>query len=98
MSDIDLAEGAVNVNAAIIAADLGLRPDGVLGALRDGRLTAVCEKGVDQHSGQWRLTFYHEGRRLQLIVDQSGRVLERSAARRRLRRRPSGDPRQTRSS
>lgn len=45
MGDIELAEDAVKVDAAVIATDLGLRPEGVLSALRDGRLTAVCEHG-----------------------------------------------------
>ena len=85
MSDIELAEDAVKIDAAVIATDLGLGPEGVLGALRDGRLTAVCEQGLEQDSGRWRLTFYHEDRRLRLTVDQTGRVLERSAVRRRLR-------------
>ncbi len=95
MSDIELAEDAVKIDAAVIATDLGLRPEDVLSALRDGRLTAVCERGLEQDSGRWRFTFYHEGRRLQLTVDQTGRVLERSAVRRRLRR--HGMPRELKS-
>jgi hypothetical protein len=86
MSDIELAEGAVKVDAAVIATDLGLTPEGVLNALRDRRLTAVCEQGLEQDSGRWRLTFYHADRRLRLVVDQAGQVLERSAVRQRARR------------
>jgi hypothetical protein len=86
MSDIELAEGAVKVDAAVIATDLGLRPEGVLNALRDRTLTAVCEQGLEQDSGRWRLTFYHADRRLRLVIDQAGRVLERSAVRQQTRR------------
>ena len=86
MSDIELAEGAVKVDAAVIATDLGLTPEGVLNALRDRRLTAVCEQGLEQDSGRWRLTFYHADRRLRLVIDQAGQVLERSAVLQRARR------------
>jgi hypothetical protein len=86
MSDIELAEGAVKVDAAVIAPDLGLRPEGVLNALRARRLTAVCEQGLEQDAGRWRLTFYHANRRLRLVIDHTGRVLERSAVRQRTRR------------
>lgn len=94
MSDIQLANGAINVDVQVIATDLGLRPEGVLNALRDGRLTAVCEEGLEQDSGRWRLTFYHADRRLRLVIDNAGQVLQRSAVRRRPRRRgrPSEHP------
>ena len=85
MSDIELADGAVNIEAAVIATDLGLSPEGVLDALRDKRLAAVCEQGLEQDAGRWRLTFSYANRRLRLIIDDTGRVLERTAARRRLR-------------
>lgn len=85
MTNIELAGDAVNVEAEAIAADLGLSPEGVLDALRDKRLTAVCEQGLEQDAGRWRLTFYHATRRLRLVIDHTGRVLERSAVRQRPR-------------
>lgn len=81
MTPIQMADGTVNVEASLIAADLGLDPDNVLESLRSGRLTASCERGVDADAGRFRLTFFHGNRRLRLIVDEEGRVLERSAAR-----------------
>jgi hypothetical protein len=76
-----MADGAVNVEASLIASDLGLDPSHVLESLRTGRLTATCERGVDDDAGRFRLTFFHGNRRLRLVVDEEGRVLERSAAR-----------------
>lgn len=87
MSTIEIAGNSVHVDAQLIASDLGLEPERVLEAMRAGRLTAICEQGVDQDAGRVRLTFYHERRRVRLIVDQSGHVLERSAGRLRARRR-----------
>lgn len=77
---LELAEGAISVDAAIIAEDLGLEPARVLDSLRAGALTARCEQGIGEDAGRFRLTFRHENRRLRLIVDQQGRILERSAA------------------
>lgn len=87
MNTVEIAGSAVSVDAALIAKDLGLEPGHVLEATRAGRLTAVCEQGIEQDAGRVRVTFYHENRRLRLIIDETGRVLERSAARLRQRRR-----------
>ena len=87
MSTVEIVESAVNVEATLIARDLGLRPEHVLEEMRTGRLTATCEQGVGEDVGRVRLTFYRENRRLRLIVDSGGRVLEQTAARLHPRRR-----------
>lgn len=81
MIALELAEGAISIDAALIAPDLNLDPPGVLEAIRTGHLTALCEQGIAEDAGRFRLTFYHANRQLRVIVDQQGRVLERSAAR-----------------
>ncbi len=89
MTGVDLtalAEGTVSLEAAVIAGDLGLEPEQVLEQLRTGQLAARCEQGIGEDAGRLRLTFLHEDRRLWLIVDRAGRILERSTARRRVRR------------
>lgn len=86
MSAVDVVDNALSVDATLIAGDLGIDPDEVIEATRTGRLTAVCERGIEQDAGRLRVTFYHADRRLCLVIDDhSGRVLERSATR--LRRR-----------
>ena len=91
MSTVELAEGTISVDATLIARDLGLDPAHVLDALRAGRLTTLCEEGIAEDAGHLRLTLYLADRRLRLIIDREGRVLQRSAAR--LRRRLSGSAR-----
>lgn len=81
MNAIDLVGGDVRVDATLIAADLGLDSADVLGAMRAGRLTALCERGVDHDAGRYRVTFYHGRIRLRLVVDSGGHILERSVAR-----------------
>ncbi len=82
MGTIDFAElavGNVSLDASLIAEDLGLSPAQVLEHLRAGELTARCEQGIGEDAGLFRLTFYRESRRLRLVVDQAGRILQRSA-------------------
>lgn len=81
MSTIELSSHDLRVEATLIAGDLGLPPEQVLNAMRAGRLTAVCEQGIEQDAGLTRITFYHANRRLRLVVDAAGKVLSRSAAR-----------------
>ncbi|MGH7914356.1 MAG: DUF6522 family protein, partial [Candidatus Binataceae bacterium] len=92
----ELAHGTVSLDAAVIARGLGLEPDQVLEQLRTGRLAARCEQGIGEDAGRFRLTFLQENRRLWLILDQAGRILERSIVgqriRRAVRRRPGSDP------
>jgi len=77
-----LAQGTVSLDAGVIAGDLGLEPEQVLEQLRGGRLAARCEQGIGEDAGRFRLTFLHDKRRLWLIVDQAGRILQRSTVRR----------------
>lgn len=41
------------------------------------KITSRCERGVDEDAGTHRLTFYHGVRRLRLVVDDAGAVIER---------------------
>lgn len=82
----ELERGTVSLDAAVIAKDLALEPEQVLERLRTGRLAARCEQGIGEDAGRFRLTFLHENRMLRLIVDRTGRILERSTVRQRIRR------------
>lgn len=81
MTSITLAGGDIDLDAALIAADLDLDCMGVLEAMRVRRLTAVCERGVAEDAGRYRVTFYYGNIRLRLIVDADGQIAERSVAR-----------------
>jgi len=68
----------IEVDAATIADALGIHPSLLQQRIRDGALTTRCERGVDTDEGRYRLTFFTERRRLRLIVDAAGNVLQRS--------------------
>lgn len=51
MSEIELSNGSVCIEAGLIPADFGLDAPGVLEAMRTGRMTSVWERGMDHDAG-----------------------------------------------
>jgi hypothetical protein len=41
-------------------------------------ITSLCERGVGEDDGRWRVTFFHESRRFRLVIDEGGNVIQRS--------------------
>lgn len=66
------------IDAGTLAAELDLTPETVMAGLRDGTITTLTERGEGEDAGRWRLSFFHGNRRLRLIVDDSGAILQRS--------------------
>ena len=75
---IHIDGGTFEVDAATIADGLGIDSSSLRQRMREGRVTSRCERGVDSDEGRYRLTFSTEQRRLRLVVDQAGNVLQRS--------------------
>jgi hypothetical protein len=78
MDTVTLDGGEFGVDASIIAEGLGLDPSQVLTAMRELRLTGMCERGIDEDLGRSQLTFFYGRRRLRLVIDEAGTILERS--------------------
>jgi hypothetical protein len=74
---IELGEGTVQVDATLIATGLALDPAVLKQRMRQGLITSLCEQGVDEDAGRYRLTFFSSNRRFRIIVDDCGRVLHR---------------------
>ncbi|MEE1609890.1 DUF6522 family protein [Microvirga sp. CF3016] len=79
MPEIMIGDGTIQIDASILAQGLGLGPLEVLDLLRCGDITSRCERGIGEDEGRFRLTFFHAQRRLRVIVDGTGRVLQRSS-------------------
>ena len=77
---IEFENGAIQVAAEDIAPGLHLTPDEVMQGFRSGTITSVCEQGLEEDAGRFRLTFYSARRRLRLTVDAGGAILKRSSA------------------
>lgn len=79
MATIEFEEGAIQVDARIVAEGLGIEPSLVQERMREGKITSLCERGIDEDNGRYRLTFFSENRRFRLVVDERGNVVRRSA-------------------
>jgi hypothetical protein len=78
MSKIEIGPGSLYINASVIAQGLALEPSRVQAMMRKGKITSLCERGVNEDAGRYRLTFFHKSRRFRLIVDGTGTVIQRS--------------------
>ena len=67
------------VDAALLGEMLLVEPARVPALLRAQEITSLCERGVDEHAGEYRLSFFYGSRRVRLAVDAAGNVLRRSA-------------------
>ena len=77
MPQIEIQNGTIQVDASVLGESLDLEPSRVPELLRSGAITSRCERGVGADEGRFRLTFFHAGRRLRLVVDPTGRILQR---------------------
>lgn len=78
MSMVEFEDGAVSLDAAIVAEGFGLAPEQLRQLMRTLKITTRHERGVDEDAGRHRLTFLYGRRRLQLLVDATGTIIERS--------------------
>jgi hypothetical protein len=76
-SDAVTARPGIEVDAAIVAAGLDLDIDAFRTLMGDGQITHLCERGVDADAGLWRVTFHYQARRVRLVVDAAGNVIDR---------------------
>lgn len=79
MARVARDNGAFQVDASILGRDLDLEPSALQALMREGQITSMCERGDDADAGRHRLTFFYRNRRLRLIVDEAGNILQRSA-------------------
>lgn len=78
MTQVKFEGNNIEVDAHIIGEALGIDPARVQAGIREGTITSLCERGIDEDDGTYRLSFYTEHKRLRMIVDQTGAVVQRS--------------------
>ena len=78
-SAIEFESGAVAIDASVIAEGLGIALPLLRKQMRAGQITSLSERGIDDDSGRYRLSFFSEHRRFRVVVDQSGAIIQRSA-------------------
>ncbi len=63
----------IEIDGVFVARGLELAPDRFRQLMEDRKITVLCERGVGEDSGLYRASFYHDGRRVRLVVDANGR-------------------------
>jgi hypothetical protein len=71
--------GDIEIDARIVADGLGIAPEDVEPGRLAGTITTLCERGTGKDAGLVRVTFYLGKRRLRLLVDAHGTVLQQPA-------------------
>jgi hypothetical protein len=79
MKPIEFEDGAVQVDASVVAEGLGIALPLLRQLMRSGKITSLSERGTNADLGRHRLTFFSEHRRFRLVVDESGAIIQRSA-------------------
>ncbi len=78
MKQVEFEDGVVQVDAAVIAAGLGIAVPQLQQQMQAGKITSLFERGIDADRGRHRLTFFSEHRRFRLVVDERGAIVQRS--------------------
>src|ERR1700691_5448892 len=78
MAIVEFEEGALRIDAAVIGQGLNVEPSLVQVRMREGKITVLYERGVDEDAGRYPMTFFHENRRFRLVVDEEGNGIHRS--------------------
>ena len=78
MADIQLQDNAIIVDAEVIGRALGIHKSLVQPLMREGRITSLSERGVEEDAGTYKVTFFYGSCRARLIVDEQGHILRRS--------------------
>lgn len=66
----------IEIDGAIVAQGLGLEVAAFRDLMARRKVGVLCERGTGDDSGLYRASFYHEGRRVRLVVDAGGRVVD----------------------
>ena len=78
VTKIEFGDCAVLIDASILGEGLGLEASLVPMLMRKAAITSLCERGIDADAGRFRMTFFYKSRRLRLVVDAAGDILQRS--------------------
>lgn len=63
----------IEIDAAIVAAGLGLADSEFRALMEQGKIALLCERGVGADAGLYRASYYYKGKRLRLVVDRDGK-------------------------
>jgi hypothetical protein len=79
MSEVQVEDHAIVVDVEVIGKALGIDKNLVQPLLRQGKITTLSERGIDDDAGTHRLAFFYDRRRARLIVNEHGQILRCSS-------------------
>ncbi len=62
----------VEIDGTLVARGLGLALVDFQQLMEHRKVTVLCERGVGEDAGLYRASFYHDGKRVRLVVDGDG--------------------------
>jgi hypothetical protein len=75
---VEFEQGTLSIDAAVVGRGLNVEPSLVPVRMREGKITVLCERGLNEDAGRYRLNFFYENRRFRLVVDEAGNAVKRS--------------------
>ena len=66
----------VDVDGVLVARGLGLELAEFRQLMERQQVKILCERGTGEHAGLYRASFYHEGKRVRLVVNGDGTPVE----------------------
>jgi hypothetical protein len=70
----------IEVDGALVARGLGLEVEAFRELMSIKKISVLCERGTGDDAGLYRASFYHQGRRLRLVVDADGQLVGHPSA------------------
>ncbi len=74
---VEITNGDIVINAEELASLLDVATTDLPDLMRSKAVTSICERGIDDHEGHYRLSFFFRNRRIRLGVDPTGLVTQR---------------------
>jgi hypothetical protein len=62
----------VEIDGGLVARGLGLALPDFRQLMEHQKITVLCERGIGEDAGLYRASFYHQGKRMRLVIDSDG--------------------------
>ena len=69
----------IEIDGDLVARGLGMDVARFRELMANRKISVLCERGTGEDAGLYRASFYHEGRRMRLVVDAAGRPVDHPA-------------------